>query len=46
MPPFLLPDVIEHLEQFTGTADDQLVISGPKGAQLGGATSPVNGARR
>jgi integrase len=34
MPPFLLPDVIEHLEQFTGTADDQLVFSGPKGAQL------------
>jgi integrase len=34
IPPFLLPDVIEHLEQFTGTADDQLVFSGPKGAQL------------
>ena len=34
IPPFLLPDVIEHLEQFTGTADDQLVFTGPKGAQL------------
>ncbi len=32
--PFLLPDVIDHLEQFTGTADDQLVFTGPKGAQL------------
>jgi hypothetical protein len=34
IPPFLLPDVTEHLEQFTGTADDQLVFTGPKGAQL------------
>lgn len=34
IPPFLLPDVIEHLEQFTGSADDQLVFTGPKGAQL------------
>jgi integrase len=34
IPPFLLPDVIEHLEQFTGAADDQLVFTGPKGAQL------------
>lgn len=34
IPPFLLPDVIEHLDQFTGTGDDQLVFSGPKGAQL------------
>jgi integrase len=34
IPPFLLRDVIEHLEQFTGTADDQLVLTGPKGAQL------------
>jgi len=34
IPPFLLPDVAEHLEQFTGTADDQLVFTGPKGAQL------------
>jgi len=32
--PFLLSDVVEHLEQFTGTADDQLVFTGPKGAQL------------
>jgi integrase len=34
IPPFLLPDVIEHLEQFTGPAADQLVFTGPKGAQL------------
>jgi hypothetical protein len=34
IPLFLLPDVAEHLEQFTGTADDQLVFTGPKGAQL------------
>ena len=34
VPPFLLPDVIEHLEQFTGAAEDQLVFAGPKGAQL------------
>jgi integrase len=34
VPPFLLPDVVEHLEQFTGSADDQLVFTGPKGAQL------------
>jgi len=34
IPPFLLPDVIEHLEQFTGTADDQFVFTSPKGAQL------------
>jgi integrase len=34
IPPFLLADVAEHLEQFTGTADDQLVFTGPKGAQL------------
>ena len=34
VPPFLLPDVIEHLEQFTGAAEDKLVFAGPKGAQL------------
>ncbi len=34
IPSFLLPDVIEHLEQFTGSADDQLIFTGPKGAQL------------
>jgi hypothetical protein len=34
IPPFLLPDVIEHLQQFTGTPDDQLVFTSPKGAQL------------
>jgi integrase len=34
IPPFLLPDVIEHLDQFTGTATDKLVFTGPKGAQL------------
>jgi len=34
IPSFLLPDVAEHLEQFTGTADGQLVFTGPKGAQL------------
>ncbi len=34
IPPFLLADIAEHLEQFTGTANDQLVFTGPKGAQL------------
>jgi integrase len=34
IPLFLLPDVAEHLDQFTGTMDDQLVFTGPKGAQL------------
>jgi integrase len=34
IPPFLLPDVIEHLEQFTGSAENCLVFTGPKGAQL------------
>jgi hypothetical protein len=34
IPLFLLPDVAEHLEQFTSTADDQLIFTGPKGAQL------------
>jgi integrase len=34
IPSFLLPGVVDHLEQFTGTADDQLVFTGPKGAQL------------
>jgi len=33
IPPFLLPDVIEHLEQFTGSAENCLVFIGPKGAQ-------------
>jgi integrase len=34
IPVFLLPDVVEHLDQFTGTAEDCLVFTGPKGAQL------------
>ena len=34
IPPFLLSDVADHLEQFTSTADDSLVFAGPKGAQL------------
>lgn len=34
IPVFLLPDVTEHLDQFTGSADDCLVLTGPKGAQL------------
>jgi integrase len=34
IPPFLLPDVVERLDQFTGTGDDNLVSTGPKGAQL------------
>jgi len=34
IPAFLLADVTEHLDQFTGTADDCLVFTGPKGAQL------------
>jgi integrase len=41
IPPFLLPDVIEHLEWFTGTTDDQLVFTGPKVPSYGAATSPV-----
>jgi len=34
IPPFLLPDVVEHLDQFTGPGGDKLVFTGPKGAQL------------
>jgi integrase len=34
IPTFLLSDVIEHLEQFTDTAENCLVFAGPKGAQL------------
>jgi integrase len=34
IPPFLLFDVIGHLEQFTGSAENCLVFTGPKGAQL------------
>jgi hypothetical protein len=34
IPSILLSDVAEHLEQFTGTADDQLVFTGSNGAQL------------
>lgn len=34
IPPFLLPDVVEHLDQFTGTGGDKLVFTGPKGAQF------------
>jgi integrase len=34
IPAFLLADIAEHLDQFTGTADDCLVFTGPKGAQL------------
>jgi integrase len=34
IPAFLLPDVAEHLDQFTGSADDCLIFTGPKGAQL------------
>ena len=34
IPPFLLPDVVEHMEQFTGTAGDKLLFTGPKGAEL------------
>lgn len=33
IPPFLLPDVAEHLDQFTGTGGDQLVFTSPKGAR-------------
>jgi integrase len=32
-----VPDVIEHLGQFTGTADDQLVFTGPKVPSYGEA---------
>ena len=34
MPPFLLADVAEHLDDFTGAAPESLVFTGPKGAQL------------
>jgi hypothetical protein len=46
IPLFLLPDVAEHLNQFTGTVDDQFVFTGPRVPSYGEATSPVNGARR
>jgi len=36
IPAFLLADITEHLEQFTDIADDCLVFTGPKGAQLDG----------
>lgn len=34
IPPFLLADVAEHLDEFTGPGPDALVFTGPKGAQL------------
>jgi hypothetical protein len=34
IPPFLLPDVIAHLEDFTAPAPRALVFTGPQGAQL------------
>jgi integrase len=34
IPLFLLPDVVDHLEAFTGSGVDSLVFTGPKGAQL------------
>jgi integrase len=34
IPPFLLPDVVEHLDEFTAAAAESLVFMGPKGAQL------------
>jgi integrase len=34
IPPFLLADVAEHLDDFTGAAPESLVFTGPKGAQL------------
>jgi integrase len=34
IPPFLLPDVIAHLQDFTAPAPQALVFTGPKGAQL------------
>ncbi|WP_300614583.1 site-specific integrase [Trebonia sp.] len=34
IPAYLLPDVVEHLDQFTGSADHSLIFCGPKGAQL------------
>ena len=34
IPPFLLADVVEHLDDFTGAAPESLVFTGPKGAQL------------
>jgi integrase len=34
LPPFLLPDIRTHLEQYTGPDDDSLVFTGPKGAPV------------
>jgi integrase len=34
IPPFLLADVTEHLDEFTGPDPESLVFTGPKGAQL------------
>jgi integrase len=34
IPPFLLPDVIAHLADFTAPAPRALVFTGPQGAQL------------
>jgi integrase len=34
VPAFLLPDVVEHLDHFTGPGVNCLVFTGPKGAQL------------
>jgi hypothetical protein len=45
IPPFLLVDVIEHLEQFTGPAGDAPVFTGPKGAQLHRSNFTRSGAR-
>jgi integrase len=34
LPPFLLPDIRTHLEQYTGPDDESLVFTGPMGAPV------------
>ena len=34
LPPFLLPELVTHLEQFTAPGDDSLVFVGPKNGPL------------
>jgi integrase len=45
VPPFLLPDVITHLEDFTAAAPRSLVFTDPQGHSYGGAISPASGRR-
>jgi integrase len=45
IPPFLLPDVIAHLEDFTVPAPGRWSSPVPRARSYGGATSPVSGRR-